>query len=232
MGAGYWSQDPSGDIAYNPVSSADTLDIEDDLRYGKESRPFVRIKAEIPFFPNIYFMATPIEYEETGSKSADFTFGDRTFDIAASFDTMVQMNMYDIGLYYVLPLIKTATLNTLNLELGIGARIIDFAAEVSGRDAVTSELITESESEIIPVPMFYAGIQVNPLDYLSLEAEGRGIAYSSSHSYDLIGRVKVKPAGPLFIAVGYRIIDTEIDYSDVEASITFSGPYIEAGVSF
>ncbi len=232
MAAGYWAQDPSGDIAYKPVASIDTLDIENDLKYDKESRPFVRIKADIPFLPNIYLMATPMKFEETGSKSADFTFGDRTFDFTAPFDSMVRMNMYDIGLYYVLPLMKTATLNTLSMELGINARIIDFAAEVSGRDAVTGGLITESESEIIPVPMIYAGVQINPLDFLSLEAEGRGITYSSNHYYDLIGRVKVKPAGPLFIAAGYRRNDIEIDYSDVEVSITFSGPYIEAGVSF
>ena len=92
--------------------------------------------------------------------------------------------------------------------------------------------VTESESATLPVPMLYAGLQINPIDMLSVEAEFRGIAYQSSHYYDFIGRVKVKPYGPLFIAGGYRSNDLKIDHSDVEASLKFSGPFFEAGVFF
>ncbi|MCK5427171.1 MAG: hypothetical protein KAJ34_05705, partial [Thermodesulfovibrionia bacterium] len=60
----------------------------------------------------------------------------------------------------------------------------------------------------------------------------RGIAYSSNHYYDIIGRVKIRPMGPVFIAGGYRLNDIKTDYSDVEASIKLRGPFIETGVMF
>ena len=233
VGVGYWGQTPSGALAYKPASATDKLDMKEDLKYDKEYRPFGRIKAELPLIlPNIYLIATPIKFEETGSKDTDFTFGDITFNGKQSFDTMLKLDHYDIALYYPIPLIKTATLGKLNMELGINARIIDFEAEVSGSEAITGNSITESKKLTITVPMIYAGVQIKPFDKFSIEAEGRGIAYSANHYYDIIGRVKIKPVGPLFIAGGYRHEDIKIDVSDVEASVKFSGPFVEAGLDF
>jgi outer membrane protein len=233
IGAGYVRHEPSGDIAYKPLSSFDTLDIERDLGYDREERVFGRMKAEMPLlFPNIYVFATPIKFEETGSKTENFTFGDISFDVTAPFDSKVQMDLYDIGLYYSLPFVNEATLGKINAEVGLNVRIVDFDAEVSGRDVITGLTTTESINEVIPVPMIYAAIQLNPTDYLSIEAEGRGVAYSDNHYYDIIGRIKIKPIGPLFIAGGYRHNDIKIDYRDIEASVKLSGPFVETGVIF
>ncbi|MCK5504754.1 MAG: TIGR04219 family outer membrane beta-barrel protein [Thermodesulfovibrionia bacterium] len=233
VSVGLWRQKPSGDIAYKPLSVIDRLSIEQDLNLEEEDRIFARIKAELPlFFPNIYVIATPMKFENTGSRTlGDFKFGDTTFDVGVDFTTKLQLDHYDIALYYGLPFLKTSTLGKLNVEIGINTKIIDFEAEISG-EKVGGVPITESKSETIVVPMIYAGIQFNPVDLLSIELEGRGIAYSSNHYYDFIGRVKIKPVGPLFIAGGYRHEDIEIDNSGVEASIKFSGPFVEGGVYF
>lgn len=232
-GAGYWGHNPSGDIAYKRSSSSDKLDIRGDLKYERKYRPFARAKIELPLvLPNIYLMATPMKFEESGSKDADFTFGDITINGRQSFKSMLQLDHYDVALYYPIPLVKTATLGVLGVELGINARIIDLEAEVSGSQTATGTSVTESKKLTIPVPMIYAGVQIKPTDELSIEAEGRGIAYNSNHYYDLIGRIKVKPVWLLFIAGGYRHEDVKIDVSDVEASVKFSGPFIEAGLEY
>jgi len=232
-GAGYWGQKPSGTLAYKPSSTTDKLDIKEELKYDREYRPFARVKIELPLtLPNIYLMATPMKFEESGSKDADFTFGDITINGTQPFDTMLRLDHYDVALYYPIPLVKTASLGKLNVELGINARIIDLEAEVSGSQALTGTSVTESKRLTIPVPMIYAGVQIKPFDKLSIEAEGRGIAYHSNHYYDLIGRVKIKPVWLLFIAGGYRHEDIKIDVSDVEASVKFSGPFAEAGIEF
>jgi len=233
IGAGYMRHNPSGDFAYKPSSSIDKLDIERDLRYESGDRIYARIKVETPLLlPNVYGFITPIKFEETGSKTKNFTFGDITFDVTAPFDSKLQMDLYDLCFFYSLPFLNKATLGKINAEIGLNARLIDIDAEVSGRDAVTGLTETESVNTIIPAPMIYAAIQLYPLDFLSIEAEGRGIAYSSSHYYDIIGKIKVKPIGPLFIAGGYRFNDIKIDYADIEASIALSGPFIETGVVF
>jgi len=229
---GMWRQSPSGDLGYKVVSDNDRLDLEDDLNYDTENRVFGRVKADLPLFlPNVYLVATPMEFEGDGSKTFNFQFGDTTFNVNFPFTSRVQLDHYDVALYYSLPFLKTATMGKLNAEIGINARIIDLEAEVSGRD-LTGNTVTESESFTLAVPMIYAGVQISPIDLVALEVEGRGIAYNSNHYYDFIGRLKVKPFGPVFIAGGYRMEEIKIDHSDVEVSIKFAGPFLEAGVQF
>ena len=80
--------------------------------------------------------------------------------------------------------------------------------------------------------MVYMGILFRPAKFIRVEAEGRVISYNSDHYYDFIGRVRINPFGPFFISGGYRYEDIKIDEEDVEADVTFKGPFAEIGVSF
>ncbi len=229
-GVGYWKQSPSGTLSYQPLLATDTLDLKNDLNYSDKSQVFVRVKAELPpVLPNLYFMATPMSFDGTGSKNVNFNYGGKTFTAGVPFDSKVKLDHYDLALYYPLPALKTATLGVLNVELGLNVRNINFEASVSQSTPVP---VSASKSLTLYVPMIYAGVQVKPISALSIEAEIRGIAYSDNHYYDYIGRVKVLPIGPLFIAGGYRGETIKIDQSEVKADVKFSGPFIEAGLSF
>ncbi len=233
IAGGVWGQGPSGDIAYKSGAINDKLDIEQDLNYDRKYKAFGRVKVDMPgLLPNIYFIATPMKFEESGSKTTNFTFGDTTFNITQPFDTLLQLNHYDVALYYSLPFLSTGSAGKLNADIGLNVRIIDFKAEVTGTEAITGTAIVESEKFTIPVPMVYIGLQINPTDMFALECEFRGITYDSNHYYDFIGRVKIRPVKQIFIAGGYRHEDIEIDHSDVKASITFKGPFAEAGLEF
>ncbi len=226
-GIGSWKQSPSGTLQYQGTTANDTLDLKDNLNYSDKNQVFVRVKAELPpVLPNLYFMATPMSFEGTGSKNVSFNYGGKTFTGGVPFDSKVKLDHYDLALYYQIPGLKTATLGVLNVELGLNVRNINFEASVS------QSTVSASKSLTLYVPMIYAGVQVKPVSALSIEAEIRGIAYSDNHYYDYIGRVKVLPIGPLFIAGGYRGETIKIDQSDVKADVKFSGPFIEAGVSF
>ena len=81
MAAGAWLQAPSGTLGYKALSSNDILDLENDLNYGAETRPFGRLIIDMPVFvPNIYLMYTPMEFEGDGSTSGSFKFGDQIID--------------------------------------------------------------------------------------------------------------------------------------------------------
>lgn len=222
---GVWNQDPSGDVSYKGQS----LDVENELKYDSETRLFGRVKIDMPLlFPNIYIMGTPMEFEDNGSKNINFTFGNKTFNGNVPFSSKLQLDHYDIALYYGLPFLKTATAGKFNAEVGLNVRMIDFKADINQPQTNKSE----SKSLDIWMPMIYIGAQLKPVKTLAVEAEARGIAYSGNHYYDLIGRLKVKPVGPLFIAGGYRYENIKIDESDIKASLKFKGPFIEAGVEF
>lgn len=221
VGVGGWMQMQSGEMGYKPVSPTDTVDLGTNTKY----QPYGRLKIDTPlFFPNLYAQATPMNFDGSGNKT--FTFGDQTF--TGAYESKLKVNHYDVALYYSLPFLKAATLDILNIEIGVNARVIDFKAEV--REVSTGNSV--SESWIIPVPMVYAGVQVKPIKAISLEAEGRGIAYSSNHYFDVVGRAKVTVYGPLFVAGGYRYEKMKIDYKDVRADVQSNGPFVEVGLSF
>lgn len=222
---GIWSQDPSGGLSYK----GQTLSVENELKYDSETKLFGRFKIDMPLvIPNIYIMATPMKFEGNGSKSANFQFGDKTFAGSVPFTSSLQLDQYDIALFYNLPFLKTLSLNKLNAEIGLNARIIDLQAEINQ----ASTGLKETKNLTIPIPMVYVGAQFNPVKLIGFEGEFRGIAYSSNHFYDYIGRVKIRPIGPLFISAGYRYQDIKIDQSDIKAEIKFKGPFVETGLEF
>ncbi len=231
MSVGGWNQDPKGDLSFKADSAQDSLSIKDNLKYSDATKVFGRVKIDMPLiFSNIYLMATPLEYSAAGSKDTSFKFGNTTYNAGAPFTSELKLDHYDVGFYYGVPGLSIVTAGILNVDFGLDARIIDFKTQVTGTAGL--QTITEAKSLVIPLPMLYVGVQVKPVKWLAAEAEARGIAYGGNHYYDLIGRVNVKPFGPLFAAGGYRYEKIDIDRDDIKARASFSGPFGEAGVEF
>jgi hypothetical protein len=80
--------------------------------------------------------------------------------------------------------------------------------------------------------MVFAGVQVKPISLFAIEGEFRGIAIGQNHYYDYIAKLRINPIPVVYISGGYRSEDVKIDQSDVKAALKFSGPFVEAGVSF
>ena len=220
---GAWNQDPGGDMAYQGTS----LDLRHDLQYDREMRLMGRMKIETPMFlPNIYLMATPMWFDGTGRKSVSFIFGGQTYAGNVDFTSKVRLDQYDLGFYYNLPFLRTATRGILSVELGLNIRGVDAKAEV------TQGSISQKESTFLPVPMGYIGFEVLTLKAFSIGAELRTIAFSSNHAYDVLGRIKWRFLGPLFISGGYRYEDIRIDHEDLKAKAKVKGPFVETGMVF
>lgn len=226
-GVGVWNQTPSGTLADQKILPTDDLDLKDDLNLGSETRVFARVKVELPLIiPNVYFMATPMSFQGAGSKNVAFNFGGQVFNANAAINSKVKLDHYDLALYYPIPLLKTATMGMVNVDLGLNARQINFEGTISTVGQTASRALT------LYVPMIYAGVQVKPIPLVGIEAEVRGIAYGSNSYMDFIGRVKLNPIPVLYVAAGYRAETLKIDVKDVQSDITFSGPFAEVGVSF
>ena len=224
---GGWNQSPQGDLSYELVTGDDSIDLEKDLKYDDIFGITARLKVDMPLIlPNVYIMSTPTKFDGKGSKSVPFNFGDVSFTQDVEFDSEVTLNNYDVALYYGIPFLKTASLGKVNVDVGINVRVYDFQAKIS------QGILEESESFTFPVPMLFLAAQVKPIDIFAVEAEVRGISYDENQVYSLIGRLKVKVFGPLFAAGGYRYDKIKFDTEDVEADITLSGPFIEAGFAF
>jgi outer membrane protein len=226
---GAWYQQPSGTLSFDKTTNADDLDLESDLGYDDQWKPNGRLKIDMPFLiPNIYLMYTSMKWSETGSKDVDFSFGGENFQGNVDFDSELKMNHLDAALYYGIPGVQTASAGILNVDLGLNLRLLDFRAEIEQKDFDQKE----SQSYLLPIPMVYGGVQIEPLDWIALDLEGRAIAYKNNHWVSLIARLKVMPFGPLFVAGGYRYDNVKIDYDDVDVDADFKGPFAEAGFEF
>ncbi|MEN8135254.1 MAG: TIGR04219 family outer membrane beta-barrel protein [Thermodesulfobacteriota bacterium] len=223
---GGWNQSIDGQLAYQSafLPGNNSLDFENEAGFGDESHPFVRIKADLPILPNVYFMGTPMEFEGNGSK--DFTFGGTS--ITGELYSKAKLDHYDLAIYYGVPFTGLATLGTLGIDLGINVRQMNIDMVVKDK----SDFVEDSVNETIYIPMGFLAIQVEPTDSLAIEAELRGIAINNSHYYDMIGRLKLRFAKLAFAAVGWRHEDLEIDEKDIEATVKISGPFLEAGLQF
>ena len=220
---GGWGTSPSGSMAYK----GESLDLEDDFNYDDETALTGRLKIDMPLvIPNIYLMATPLEYEGTGSYTADFDFGDETFSQTQDFDSRLTLDTYDVGLFYNVPLLETATLNRVSMEAGLNVRIIDAEA------VVEQGSLYEKKSETLPIPMLYVGLGLYPVERFGLEAEARGVSYSDYELVSLIGRLKVDVFGPLFVSGGYRYDAYDVEEDDLVLDVDFSGPFLETGLKF
>ena len=230
LAVGGWKQSPQGYLSYEAVTANDELDLKRDCKYDDETRFTARLKIDMPLFlPNIYLMATPMEFDGTGLKTVGFNFGDDYFSANVPFYSKITFDHYDVGFYYGIPFIETLSAEKFNIDIGLNVRIFKFEAQVR-QDSPT--FLEESEDFTLPVPMAYFALQIKPVDILAIEAEARGISYSGNQIYSLIGRVKFNVFGPVFAAAGYRYDKLKIDEEDVEVDIDFSGPFIEAGFKF
>ena len=233
IGLGGWNQTPSGMLSYKGTSTDDDIDIKDDLKYDSESRVMGRLKVDMPLLlPNIYVVVAPTEFEGEGDKTVEFTFGDVDFSAGQEFKSKITFNQYDVAFYYGIPAIKVATADTLNIDLGLNVRYVDFSAEITGQPTGTTTTLTEEESLSVVVPMIYAAAQITPTDRFAIEAEARGISISGNSLYSFIGRLRIKLGGPAFIAGGYRYDSLDIDEDDVKVEARISGPFIEIGLKF
>ena len=229
VAVGGWYQDPGGDLAYKGLGVNDTLSIENDLGYDSEFRFTGRAKIDMPLLiPNVYLMATPMSFDGTGTKTIGFSFGDINFSRDVEYYSKVNLNHYDIGLYYGLPFLGLATLKTLNVDVGLNVRIVEFDAEIR-QDTLG---LTESKSLTVPIPMIYVGVQFKPVKRIAIEGEGRGLVIGKNKYVSLIARLKAKIFGPVFVAGGYRYDLIDIDQSDVKFDATIDGFFFEAGAEF
>jgi len=224
---GGWQQDLSGTIGYKALSAADLIDIDTDLNYDKEIRIQGRAKIELPFvLPNIYLVAAPSEFEGDGRKTGSFKFGDQTFVGGVDFYSKLRFDQYDIGFYYGLPFLKTATADRLNVDLGINVRIFDAEAQIR------QGAIDVKESATAALPMAYVAVQFAPIERLAFEAETRYMTLSDNTILSLTGRVRLMLFGPVFLAGGYRYDKIDVDESDIIVDTEIQGPYAEIGFKF
>jgi outer membrane protein len=206
----------------------DTIDFQDDCQYDPVVRPVGRLKIRVSPFVNFSIMATPLEFEGPGRKDLDFNFLGVTFISEQTFESKLKLTHYDLTYFIDLPDFSAGKNWNLNTDVGLNVRIIDFHAQIS--QEYTS--LSASASYTVPLPMLYLAAQLMNKDWVSIEAETRGIRYTGDYTYSLIGRIQMHITGPWHLAAGYRHDYIKFKVHDIDSEGTFQGPFMETVLIF
>jgi outer membrane protein len=223
MGAGVWTQTPSGTTNYNAVANATGKDV---FNEDKDSSAYVWafIKHPIPIIPNLRLEYTT--FSERGVATGTW----EGVDVGSS------KSVFDVKQYDIIPYYNILD-NTfwITLDVGFGVKIIDVDYAI----APTTGFNGYSYAKYVPVPMAYLRTRAEmPITNLALEADVKYIAYNDSKFYD--ARVKVDYTFDIFpliqpaLEIGYRTQKLEINEKsiDIRTDVDFSGPYAGLMIRF
>jgi len=219
MGAGSWQQTPSGGETTSDTSGLLSLDgTYESLKEGSsEMYVWMLIKHPIPILPNIRLEYVSIADE--GVIEAGGTVDATPITIDAP--TTIDMQQFDIIPYYNI----LDNTGWITLDLGLDLKVIQSDADIS------SIGYSSDDSDIIPLLYVRTRVEI-PATNIGFEADVKYITDGDSTVYDVRAKVDytldfipvIQPA----IEVGYRIQKYDIDDSDTQTDLEFSGVY--AGV--
>ena len=219
LNIGYYEHNPSGIIEYQ----GDSIDLEDDFKWKKESDVFAKLYIEhpIPLLPNIKLGYSSFGHSGSGILNKSIKFANQTYNATGKIDSKFDLDMYDLTLYYELVDIG------LDLDLGVNVKYIDGSVSAKGVGGTPPKPINESTSFSVPVPMVYAKARVPiPATDISLQAEGNYISYSGNQFYDFEAGVRYTFALGLGLEGGYKAMKLKLDdVDDLTLDTTFSGAY-------
>ncbi len=217
IGAGAWSQTPSGTANYDRglgITGTNTFDETKDT----SAYVWMLIKHPIPVLPNIRLEYTNIH--ATGKASGSWN----GQPAPVNTNSVLDINEYDVIPYY--NLLDNTFWTTLDLGLDVKVMDLDYKVEPNGAFTGYEDTYT------LPVPLLYARVRVEiPSTNIGLESDAKYVTTGSSTIYDVRAKIDytfdistiVHPA----LEVGYRTQKIKIDESssDVKTDMDFSGFY-------
>ena len=219
LNIGYYEHTPSGTIEYK----GDSIDLEDDFKWEKESDVFAKLYIEhpVPILPNIKLGYSGFKHSGSGVLTRDIKFANQTYTATAEIDSLFDLDMYDLTLYYEVVDVG------LDFDLGLNVRYLDGSVSAVGEGGIPPKSINESTSFSLPIPMVYAKARVPiPATNIALQAEGNYISYSGNQFYDFEAGVRYTFALGLGLEGGYKTMKLKLDdVDDLTLDSTFSGAY-------
>jgi len=210
---GYYSHNPSGTAQYK----GDVVDIEKDLHWGDEKDMFLRAYFEhpIPIIPNIRVGYSKFSHEGNGQASKTFGWDGFSIDLTDNVYSKIDLDMYDITLYYEF------LDNWISADAGLNIKYLNGTVDVQSTTDSSSNDIQ------VPIPMLYAKAKVDiPATDLSFQLEGDYISYSGNMLYDFELGARYTFIAGFGIEAGYKAMKIKIDdVDDFSMDTDFNGVY-------
>jgi hypothetical protein len=225
--AGYFSLDPSGDVA---VSTADVpgtvLDLDDDLGIDKDDGFMAEVALQLGSF-RLFAACLPVSFRGESVLTEDIEFNGETFVAGSRVESEVKIDIYEAGLAWFLADFDDMP---LRVQFGPEAAVKYVDANVEMQESTFS--MSESESIGVPIPSLGARARVAFGDSLGVLGRIGYLEYQGNSFMDLDAQVEFSPLPMIGVFAGYRYLDIDVDENDLFIDATLSGPYAGALVRF
>ena len=228
VGAGSWSQTPSGFMEYKDTAQDNSGRDTSNENEFTNMYVWAYIDHFLPYIPNFRIEYSSLESDGQGSG----TLSGFEIPIGSNFPTTLEFNQLEIIPYYNL-LDDTFW---VTLDMGIAIKLIDYKAtgrlesDMGGVIQLGEELYNEQGNFIAPLPYIKLGGQV-PFTSIDIESIIKYGAIDNSSFMDFIIKLSYKfdflPIIKPGIELGYKYVDIDAEVVDGDTTSTiklnFSG---------
>jgi hypothetical protein len=225
--AGYFSLNPSGDVAVSTGNETGTvLDLDNDLGIGSDEGFMAEAALQLGSF-RLLAACMPASFKGDNVLTQDIEFNDETFVAGSHVESDVKIDICEAGLAWFLVDFDDLP---LRIHFGPEAAVKYVNARIEMQESSFS--LSESESIGVPVPSLGARARVACDDYLGVLGRIGYLEYHGNSFMDLDAQVEFSPLPMIGIFAGYRYMDIDVDEHDVLIDATLEGPYVGALVRF
>lgn len=231
ISVGVYNHSPSGyanyTLPYTPLNAG--VDLEDDFGWDDEQDIIIKAYFEnpVPLFPNVKIAYSSLGHSGKGIVEG-FSWGG-IIGLDGEIDTSIDLDMYDLTLYYEL------LDNAVEVDAGLTIRYI--SGDISVRTLVNFGSSFMSVSAGLPaqytnlglwVPTLYGKVKFNiPNTDVSLQGEANAIGWQDTSFYDYELSARYTLAMGLGLEAGYKSLhlDSEDLADGLKIDMDFSGFY-------
>ncbi len=219
-----WGENPSGEV----TSDTDTSDLQEDLALDTGVGTGFRALLAHPtkWLPDLELAFTPLLVRGSERLDEPLTFEGVRFREGLLVDTGLEMTLWDLTLFWRPLRVE----RLVQLRLGVVLRNLDGIVFVRGRVVATS---SELVIAVPVVPMGYFALSTQPIDWVSLRAEVRGVVFGESRWIDGASLLRVWLGDNVFAGTGYRYQTLVLrDQGAADADTEIQGVAAEFGMRF
>lgn len=172
----------------------------------------------VPFVPNVRLDYTPMKFGATSAISdakgvAGFAAGTATNDIT--------LNTLDVTPYYeVLD-------NVVSLDVGLTVRSVSATVDTKQNG------VSHSDSAAFALPMLYVAAEAKlPFTGLKANADIKYLGFGDNKYMDSKAKLTYEVIKGLGVEAGYRYQQLKLNKFDIDADVTFKGPFVGMNYNF
>ncbi|AZZ99657.1 TIGR04219 family outer membrane beta-barrel protein [Pseudoalteromonas sp. R3] len=225
LGGEAWGAEPEGSFANKGNQQ------EFDFEKKNFSSFYAALEHPVPLVPNVKLKYTELKLDGSAVLNETFDFGNKSFTVGGTVNTVGDLNHMDYILYYEL-----FDNDLVSFDFGLNAKHFDGDISVTG--FANGETTTETVDFSGFIPLGYLRGEVGlPLTGLSVFAEGSLLAIDDSKIQDFQVGVAWEfidnMAVDIAVRAGYRSMVVELDdVDDITTDLDASGPFAGLQIHF